>query len=497
MTISLRPYQADAADRVWKSCQAGGTPLLAIPTGGGKTEVAISLAQRANARTLFLTSRLPLIPQTVERFRWAGLSAAGVGSFSGSAKWPKGGWPSGASVVVATPQTAIGHRLEEMGIRLAVIDESHHAARKDGVGHANTYASCALRLQLPRKGGKPLTSVFGMTATPARLEADMGFDRVFTDIVNGPSYRQLADDGYLAPLDVLRGEKEIRGGKVDRLKRDYTERGILDANDREVLVDLPCADIAEREGQAIVFAVESVHASQVANQLAEAHGEKVGLTLSSYDHCEIAAKGVIASYDESIAAFRSGDVRCLVSVQVPVEGIDLPSAEMAVVLRPTMSEPLWLQMCGRVSRPADGKARALVLDWGNNTDRLGRPDEEREWSLLSRKRQEEMEKEPPGAKAPSEGGEGESDVDRREALRKNAAEEIRASGNQQTDDEDRPFCKVHKALMVGPRVSKRGNNVWNCRHVARSGESRNPRNGRCAIMAFRAGSGFRYWDPNA
>jgi hypothetical protein len=66
---------------------------------------------------------------------------------------------------------------------------------------------------------------------------------------------------------------------------------------------------------------------------------------------------------------------------VLTEGWDLPSLECLIVLRPTSSLCLWLQMLGRVMRTSDGKQGAVVLDHSGNTKRLGFATDDVEFDL--------------------------------------------------------------------------------------------------------------------
>ena len=59
---------------------------------------------------------------------------------------------------------------------------------------------------------------------------------------------------------------------------------------------------------------------------------------------------------------------------------------VAILLRPTQSEGLYLQQVGRVLRPAPGKAAAIILDHVGNVHRHGFPDDHRDWSLDDRLR---------------------------------------------------------------------------------------------------------------
>src|SRR4029079_8138707 len=89
-------------------------------------------------------------------------------------------------------------------------------------------------------------------------------------------------------------------------------------------------------------------------------------------------------------ALRAGEVRALVNNNILTTGYDDPTIDLIMVLRPTMSVVLWVQMLGRGTRPvfppgydsetleqrmaaimASGKFDCLVLDYAGNTRRLG------------------------------------------------------------------------------------------------------------------------------
>ena len=84
---------------------------------------------------------------------------------------------------------------------------------------------------------------------------------------------------------------------------------------------------------------------------------------------------------DALARFERGDITVLSNVGLYTEGFDLPAIECVVTARPTKSVTLWLQMVGRALRPASGKEYAIILDCTDNWQRLGKPDQERNWTL--------------------------------------------------------------------------------------------------------------------
>ena len=76
--------------------------------------------------------------------------------------------------------------------------------------------------------------------------------------------------------------------------------------------------------------------------------------------------------------FKDGKVQILVSIDVVSEGFDVENCYVAILLRPTQSEALYIQQVGRVLRPEPNKV-AIVLDHVGNTKRHGFVDEIREY----------------------------------------------------------------------------------------------------------------------
>ena len=78
--------------------------------------------------------------------------------------------------------------------------------------------------------------------------------------------------------------------------------------------------------------------------------------------------------------FKDGKIQILVSIDVVSEGFDVENCYVAILLRPTQSEALYIQQVGRVLRPEPNKV-AIVLDHVGNTKRHGFVDEIREYDL--------------------------------------------------------------------------------------------------------------------
>jgi superfamily II DNA or RNA helicase len=89
-----------------------------------------------------------------------------------------------------------------------------------------------------------------------------------------------------------------------------------------------------------------------------------------------------------IAGPGTDEVEVLTNCMIVSEGTDIPSVGGAILMRPTASLSLYLQMVGRALRPAPGKSEAVILDHVGNAHRHVLPTDEREWNLAGRRRRE-------------------------------------------------------------------------------------------------------------
>jgi superfamily II DNA or RNA helicase len=336
--VKLRNYQVEMVDAIRAQWASGQRRVLGVlPTGGGKTEVAVQIileeASPAN-RVLVLVERKVLCQQWVHRLRRHGLRHIGILQGENSIALS-------APVIVATAQSIRSRGVPE-DVSLIVIDESHiwHES------HDKVLASADDAL------------VLGLTATPLRD----GLGRRFDGFVVGATIKALIEAKYLvqpryfAPADNAVEEAlanvAVRGG-------DYATEELSQAMRSRAIIGDVVGTWQRRGGdrQTVVFCVDKVHAADLCAEFVA-----VG----------IAAEVVVDETNDEdrnriFKQFNARDVRVLLSVGVLSIGFDSPIASCAILARPTMSTSLHIQQGGRVLRPFVGKADALILDHAGNT----------------------------------------------------------------------------------------------------------------------------------
>jgi DNA repair protein RadD len=354
LTPTLRPYQQTAVAQIRAALVRGHRSVLfVLPTGGGKTVVFSHIAEQAAAkgnRICILVHRVELLEQVSNSLRGLGvrhgLIAAGRSM------------DLTAPVQVASVATLARrlHRLPEDLFQLLVVDEAHHS-------NAGTWAKVLDHFHRAR--------VLGVTATPCRCDG-RGLGEWYGELVLGPSAAELTDAGHLARARVLAPPGITLQG-LRRRMGDYDMKQAAEMLSSGQAMGSPLAHYRQHlEGQtAIAFCCSVAHAEAVA-ALFNDHG--------------IAAASIDGSMDAAsrrllLERLGTGTIKVLTSCSLIGEGVDVPSVAGCILLRPTQSLSLHLQMIGRCLRPAPGKSCAVVLDHVGNTLRHGLPTDEREWTL--------------------------------------------------------------------------------------------------------------------
>jgi superfamily II DNA or RNA helicase len=351
MTINLRPYQQQLITDIRLQYQLGRRSVLAVlSTGAGKTvcfsHIAQSAARKGN-RTCILVHRQELLDQ-------ASRSLSGMGVTHGCIRAGRSMDLSHA-VQVASVQTLARrlHLLPRDFFQLLVVDEAHHTT-------AGTWAKVIEHFATAK--------LLGVTATPIRSDG-RGLGEHYQAMVQGPTAQQLTDAGFLAAAKVLAPPGFDSTGLRKRMG-DFDPR---EAEQRVGTIMGDCLGHYRKHlpGQtAIAFCCSVAHAEAVADLF-----QRNGIAAASID-----GSMDTATRRQLLSDLGAGRLKVLTSCALIGEGVDVPSVGGCILLRPTASVALHLQMIGRCLRPQPGK-HAVVLDHVGNTLRLGHHLEPRDWTL--------------------------------------------------------------------------------------------------------------------
>jgi DNA repair protein RadD len=335
----LWPHQVNAIAMTRASLLEGRhSPLLQIPTGGGKTEIATAFARdyRDNGcRVIFVVPRLSLIEQTVTAFARSGLDHIGVIQGQNFRTDPT------APIQIASAQTLA--RRDIPPTDLVIVDEAHLQFRK-----INEWVTSPEWSHVP---------FIGLTATPwAR-----GMGLVWDDLLKPTSISELIETGVLTPARVFSHQgPDLTGVKITG--GDYNEAGLSDACDKkEIIADVIRTWIEKGEDRpTLCYGVDRKHAQHLQERFLEAG------VAAEYIDCDTA----IYDREEIFARFTAGATRVICNVATLDTGIDL-DVRCIIDARPTKSRIRFVQTVGRGLRRALGKDFLIVLDHAGHHIRLG------------------------------------------------------------------------------------------------------------------------------
>ncbi|MFD6950169.1 helicase [Nocardiopsis sp. TSRI0078] len=324
----LRGYQKEAAE----SFHAGGSGVVVLPCGAGKTIVGAAAMAMTGATTLILVTNTVSVHQwRTELLRRTSLTEDEIGEYSGTRKEIRPVTIATYQVMAAKRKGAYTH-LELFDARdwgLVVYDEVHLLP-------APIFRMTA-DLQARRR--------LGLTATLVREDGREGdvFSLIGPKRYDAP-WKDMENQGWIAPADCV----EVR---VDLSQSERLAYATAEPEDR------------------YRFCASSETKTSVVREIVERHPEEQVLVIGSYiDQLDELGESLGAPVikgetrnkerERLFDAFRSGELRTLVVSKVANFSIDLPEAGVAVQVSGSFgSRQEEAQRLGRVLRPkSDGRA---------------------------------------------------------------------------------------------------------------------------------------------
>lgn len=352
--MNLRPYQEQIIKETRQHMLDGyKTVAICSPTGSGKTLLTAHMLRNAAQKgmsSLFLCHRRELIRQTHLSFNEMNIGHGIIGA---------GFHYSGRQLVtIASIQTMKNfiHKIKKPS--LIVWDEFHHLGAKSWEKIYNEF---------------PGAYHVGLSATPIRLDGT-GLGKFFQKMVFGPTVQQLIDLGFLSPYRIF-APGNVDVSKVHSRMGDFISSELAATIDKPTITGDAINEYRKyADGKrAIVRGVSIEHSKHIAKQFNDA-----GIPSIHVD-----GKTPTESRDKAMESFRQGTTLVLSNIDLFSEGLDVPSVECVIDLRPTKSLILWLQFCGRALRPMEGKT-AIIIDHAGNCQRHGFPCDDRHWDLKGR-----------------------------------------------------------------------------------------------------------------
>jgi superfamily II DNA or RNA helicase len=379
---------------------AGSRGILAIATGGGKTQTSLIAAVREQDRhrgpmlVMVIVPTGPLLRQWTEAVRHFGVEPAVPSSLTVSRRrvWIEELKASLATkvnytaVVLCTQQLFVGDgnlreavdRLPKEVLTMLIGDEVH-----------NLGAPAFLRIAPQRFEVR-----LGLSATPSRQYDDAGtaelysffgpqlYEFTIADAISAGCLTpyeyymhevRLTEDEFAAYVDLSRqlsrkGFTRYDDGTVGGLDNQIEfllrkRRAILEqaSGKLQALENLLVDAGVRRIDRTLVYTSAKPTVVSGARQIDQVNAllRRLGVRFHEFTNAETGRKGA----ERYLEAFGRGEYQALTAMKVLDEGIDLPETDTAYIMASSTVRREWVQRRGRILRRAEGKSHAVLHDF--------------------------------------------------------------------------------------------------------------------------------------
>lgn len=365
LQIEPRDYQQAALD-AWRTHDRQGTVIL--PTGSGKTFLGLQAIADAGVSTLVVTPTIDLMNQ------WHATLTNAFGDQLTEGIGVLGGGSHEIAALTVTTYDSAYRYIDEYGDRfgLLITDETHHLA-------AETY------LQIPEMTIAPYR--LGLTATYERAD---GREELLEDRMGSVVYKEAVDNlagEFLSEYETIQMSVELTSEKRAEYDDEYQlYRDYVDNHDFDLWKEQGYAEFLKRtsydpQGRRALIAKQraeriartaSKKLDTLDNLLKRHHDDRIIVFTANNDFAyDISREFILPCIThqtdtdertEILDRFRSGEYSMLATSHVLDEGIDVPAANVGVILSGSASKRQYAQRLGRILRPTDDRQPARLYE---------------------------------------------------------------------------------------------------------------------------------------
>lgn len=318
--------------------------LVVAATGIGKTYLAAFDSKDYN-RILFVAHRAEIINQAAVSFKNVRPDKS-IGFFYSNHKDNTSDFIFATVQTLGKPEYLNDKYFAKDAFDYIVIDEFHHAA-------AGNYKNIIDYFQSK--------FMLGLTATPERLDNKDVFALCDNNVAYEVRLKSAINKGWLVPFryygiyDELVNYKTIdyKNGKYDN---NQLEKALMINKRADLIIGHYSKYKSER---ALGFCSSRKHAEFMAEYFCSKGVKACAVVSEGSSDCSV-------DRNEVVNKLGKGEIKVIFSVDMFNEGLDIPSIDLVMFLRPTQSPTVFLQQLGRGLRKYKGKNYLNVLDFIGN-----------------------------------------------------------------------------------------------------------------------------------
>lgn len=315
--------------------------LVVLPSGLGKTVYSSLAIKKEKGNILYLAHKKEILEQAMNEFERTGNKRENFGIIHGKQKQINKRYTFAMVQSLSKEKTIKGFNKNHFNF--IILDEWHHvgAATYDKVlKYFNGY------------------KLLGLTATPYRLDGKDVLKPVNNNLIYKMNIAEGIQRGFLSPFNYIGLFDDVDYSKIkwhgkSYSKKDLNKTLLIDKRDKKIIEEF---NKRLKNKQTLGFCVSIEHVERCVKKFSNA-GIKCGGIV--HDTSEKNRKKLMDD-------FRNKKIQVLFTVNIFNEGVDFPSVEGLLFLRPTISKTIFLQQLGRGLRKYPGKKEVMVLDFIGN-----------------------------------------------------------------------------------------------------------------------------------
>jgi len=348
--------------------------IIVAPTAFGKSIVIAAIAKELNEKLLVLQPSKELLEQNYNKFVTLGGEASIYSASMGSKELGDVTYATIGSII------KIAGKFRELGVTKIIIDECDRYPR-DKSGQLRRFVD-----------GMKATHVLGLTATPLKLQTNMGdtgpysklvmltnkskHGMFFKFILHVSQIQDIVELGYWTPLEYQSYDFDTGALVYNSSGAEYTNDSIARSYENQNIGNKIVKKVAElQDRKSILVAVPTIEqATELARKIPSAAVVHGGTPKDERRRI--------------IEEFRKQQIRVIVQVNVLTVGFDYPELDCLITGRPTASISWWYQFVGRGTRIHENKTDCLVVDFVGSVEKFGKvealyykQDGEENWEL--------------------------------------------------------------------------------------------------------------------
>ena len=367
--LELQEHQQDAYNAVQKTYEQGNRAAVVIPTGCGKSFIALKLMEdNRDKNILFLA---PTIAIKNQMYNYIAKYIVGEEPTSErpAQKIAKEHFPNLEIRLYQTLLKVSDENMEKYHADIIIMDELHRTGAEKWGEKVNTLLE-----------KNPNAKILGLTATPERMDEQNVIDKLFEGnisyeltLVEALRRRILKSPKYVkcdyALGEYIEGLKEAIDSCSDEKTKSELQKKVEQmrriVEEAEGIPELFKNNIQKKDGKYIIFCKDKEHMELLQSKVSEWFGE----IDSKPETYSVYSGKTERKNNEDIKKFetsKSEHLKLLFCVDMLNEGVHIEGISGVIMARPTDSRIVYLQQLGRALSSDPSGEQTIIFDLVNN-----------------------------------------------------------------------------------------------------------------------------------